>query len=290
MGKTMTDKPASAGKPAPIRILAGLGPVVDEIRTIEAALALAQALKAEITGHFVEESSLYDLAALPFAKALRPMGRQALPIEQLDMEREIAHAAANWRQTLGVRANRSSVTCTFRTTRGEYCAEIAKAATTTDIVVINPANIAGAGRRAVAAVLSAFKGTAATVLLPDRSSAVAHGPVVLLAGAADPELETFRLAGRIASKRGARLIVLTNAALKPLLEAQQTNAPEEFESRILLQPGSGVSGTALAIAAMRPSFVIVSADRGHLSEPDVEILLRAAGAPLMLIAPADRPS
>ena len=57
------------------RILAGFGSVADEEPTIDTALMLARALEADIAGYFVEDTDLLNLAALPFAKVVRPADR-----------------------------------------------------------------------------------------------------------------------------------------------------------------------------------------------------------------------
>ena len=242
----------SSGEAVPRRILAGLGPIADEMQTIEAALALAAALRAEITGHFVEESNLLDLAALPFTKTIRPSGRSIVPLELSQMEREISHAAATWRRTLSARAERSRISCTFRTTRGEYCTEIAKAAAAADIVVLNPANVAGRGRNAVAAILGAVRDAAVTVLLPEYRPRSGRGPVVLLAGAAVPGAETFHLAERIASITGTGLVVLAAGADGSMLDEIRAAARNAIDADMPVQqaPAPEMSIVAASAAAL----------------------------------------
>lgn len=283
MAEHKTPAPAEGGK-ATGRILAGLGPAGDEMQTIEAALALAEALRAEIAGHFVEESNLLDLAALPFAKAFRPTGKGAVPLELAQMQQQIARAGANWRRQLSLRAERSRIACTFSTTRGEYCAEIAKAAASTDIVVVNPANVAGSARNAIAALLDAIRDPAVTVLLPLQRPLTPRGPVVLLAGDGTPGDEAIGLAARIASMTGSELVLLTLAGSDADIEAMRLAAYQSLGRDIRVEPArhGGIAAAAEKVGALEPSFVVWPTDRGSLTGADAEALLRAARAPLLL--------
>ena len=58
MPKPEHQSTAGTGTRRPRRILTGLGGLADDTATIDAALALARAMHADIAGHFVEESSL----------------------------------------------------------------------------------------------------------------------------------------------------------------------------------------------------------------------------------------
>lgn len=269
----------------PRRILAGFGPIADEMQTIEAALALAEALRAEIAGHFVEESSLLDYAALPFARIVRPGGKPAVPLELSQMEREFSHAAATWRRTLSMRAERSRVSCTFSTTRGEYCTEIAKAASATDIVVVNPANVAERGRNAVAAIRAAVRGAAVTVLLPAYRPRSRRGPVVLMARDGVPGAETFRLADRMASTSGSGLVVLAVGDAGTALEEIRSAAHAAIDAdvRIHRVPGAEISAAVAALGALEPSYVIWPGEQRSLSDAEIADLLRNAKAPLLLM-------
>jgi len=285
MARPEENEPVGAGTTPRRRILAGFGPIADEMQTIEAALALAGALRAEIAGHFVEESSLLDFAALPFAKTFRPTDRSAVPLELRQMEREISHAAATWRRTLGARAQRSRIACTFATSRGEYCTEIAKAAIETDIVVVNPANVAARSRHAVAAILGTIKNVPITVLLPDYAPVRSPGPVVLLAGDAVPDLEIFVLAGRMAALSGTHLIVLSSRKNHAPVDAALSKASQAIAADIEVRSVTEDSASEEigSVAALQPSFVICPPGAQHRSEADVAALLRFSRAPLLLM-------
>jgi len=275
---------ANTGAAAPRRILAGLGAVADEIQTIEAALVLAEALRTEITGYFVEESNLLDLAGLPFAKAIPPSGRSARPIEPFEMEREFVQAAATWRRTLSAHASRSRITCTFRTARGSYCAEIAKAAVETDIVVVNPANISQYGRTAVAAVLNAMGPAAGMVLLPRQGWIARRGPVAIVVEDI-PGANLFRMAERIASAAGVGTVILILPGGERKLDDMRKAAHAALgpDAQLEMLPGPEPSDAVMSIADWHPSYVIWSGGNGPQREEKLDLLLRAAGAPVVLL-------
>jgi hypothetical protein len=285
------DRPHPADRPAPgLRVLACLGSIADEEQTIEAAFALAGALQAQVAGCFVEESNLLDLAALPFARAVRPTGEASAPLDLLQMQQHIAGAAALWKRTLNARAERSRITVTFDTLRGEYCAEIARVAAATDIVVVNPQNVAGRAHNAVAAILGAVRDPAVTVLLPGGRQRMQAGPVVLLAPDGVPDAGAFHLADRVASTTGSGILVAMMPGGEGQSEAIRAAARETVHGELQVRrlPAGEIGAAAASIGELQPSFVIWP-PRPDLAGQDAETLLRATHAPLLLMRPERAP-
>ncbi len=288
---TPEDRPDTPARPAQrLRVVACLGSIGDEEKTIEAALALAGALHAEVAGCFVEESNLLDLAALPFARAVRPTGESSAPLDLPQMRQHIAGAAALWKRTLSARAERSRIAVTFDTMRGEYCAEIARVAAATDIVVVNPENVAGRARNAVAAILGAVRDPAVTVLLPGGRPRMQAGPVVLFAPDGVPDAAAFRLADRVASTTGAGIVVaiLPDGEGQPEAISAAARDAVHGELRVRRLPTADIGSAAASVGELHPSFVIWP-PRPDVAGRDAETLLRATRAPLLLMRPERTP-
>ena len=261
------------------RILAGFGSVADEEPTIDTALMLARALEADIAGYFVEDTDLLNLAALPFAKAVRPTDRSVRDTELEHMQRTMARAAGNWKRALHASANRARIRCSFETKRGAYSAEIARACSTTDFVVVNPANLPRRSLNTVAGLLDQVRQAAGTVLLPESPGRSRRGPLVLIAAGDAADRHLFELAGRLARATGTRITVY---AARGEAEAIRTLAQETFDGDFDLhrtQPRPVF--TAAAIADLQPSLVLLR--HSALPKDAVGKILASGGALLLLI-------
>lgn len=271
------------------RVLAGFGAIADETPTIETAMALAGALEADITGCFVEDVDLLNLAALPFARAVRPADRSVLEIEHDQMKRQISRAASVCEDLLLARASGARVRCTFQTKKGGYLAEIARETATRDIVVVNPLNLPHRRRDAVSALLDGLRQAAGAVILPERARPGNRGPVVFVASGSAGGPGGLDLAERIARTTTEQTIVLTSEDDETSDTGTRDAAPERVGSRVDFRqvPGNQLQAIADALEEVRPSFVVVQASNGRLTDPMIDLLLRAGRAPLLLLRRTD---
>lgn len=271
------------------RVLAGFGAIADEAPTIETAMALASALEADVAGCFIEDVDLLNLAALPFARAVRPADRSVLEIEHDQMQRQITRAASVCEDLLLTRASGTRVRCTFQTKRGGYLAEIARETATRDIVVVNPLNLPHRRRDAVSLLLDGIRQAAGAVILPERARQGTGGPVVLVAAGPAGERTGLDLAERIARTMTERTIVLTSSDEGSEDVQGRAVTPDDAGSRVDVRhvPGNHLQALAAALEEVRPSFVVVQASAGPLTDPMIDLLLRAGQAPLLLLRPTD---
>ncbi|MCP4317266.1 MAG: hypothetical protein GY789_14950 [Hyphomicrobiales bacterium] len=272
-------------KSRPFRVLAGFGSMADELPTIDAAMILARALEADITGCFVEDADLLNLAALPFAKAIRPSDRSVLQIEREQMEQQFSRAASNWQRTLFARSSHSSVRCSFKIMHGAYSTEIAREAVASDIVVINPLNLPYRAPNAASLLWHAIDEAMGMVIMPERSQWLPNGPVVLLISGSNADRSVLTIANRIARATGNQTVILTTDAAEGTRQQIRDTAFEIFasEADIRLVAESRLETAAVRIAELRPSFVILQPSKTSLSDASIALLLNSSQAPLMLM-------
>lgn len=99
-------------------------------RELEAVVALARGMDAELLGLFVEDLDLLRFAALPFAHEIGGASAARRRLDPASLERDLrAHAAEAERRLAGVAA-RVQVPSIFRVTRGVVHAELLAAAAT----------------------------------------------------------------------------------------------------------------------------------------------------------------
>lgn len=253
--------------------------------TIDAAMTLARALEAEIAGCFVEDSDLLNLAALPFAKAIRPADRSVLQIERDQMEREFARAASTWQQTLFARSSHTSIRCSFKIMRGAYTAEIAREAVASDIVVINPVNLPYQPPNAISLLWQAIDEAMGTVIMPERGHWRADGPVVILISDTIADRSILTIAGRIAKATGNDMVLLMTDAAADVRQHVRDTAVELIgsDADVRVIPVSNLEAAAGQLTELRPSFVILQPSDKSLSDAAVAMLLKSGQAPLMLM-------
>lgn len=285
MYEETNNKAGNKNLPPPVRVLAGFGAIADEVATIDTAMTLAQALEADIAGCFVEDVDLLNLAALPFARAVRPADRSVLEIEHEQMKKQISRAASTCENQLIARASGASVRCSFKTMRGVYSAEIARETATSDIVVMNPLNLPHRRHDAVSLLVDGVRKARGAVVLPERYRRSTGGPVVLVTTGSDGEQTVFELADRIARGMNNKTIILSGSDEPADLTRVRSLAQEVFGSRADFRSvrGNHMPAIAAALAELQPSFVVLQPPARSLTDAIIESLLNAGRAPLMLM-------
>jgi nucleotide-binding universal stress UspA family protein len=138
----MTPSPA----PEIRRILVALDASADSAAALDAAVALAARLEAELLGLFVEDVDLLRAAGLPFAREIRVFQLQPRQIRVDELEAQLLARARSIERALAHAADRSGVPFTFRRVRGSVAAEVMAATGDADLVVVGRAGHAPARR------------------------------------------------------------------------------------------------------------------------------------------------
>ncbi|MFO7546240.1 MAG: universal stress protein [Trueperaceae bacterium] len=128
------------------RILVALDASADSAAALEAAVALAARLEAELLGLFVEDVDLLRAAGLPFAREIRVFQLQPRQIRVDELEAQLLARARAIERALAHAADRSGVRFTFRRVRGSVAAEVMAATGDADLVVVGRAGHAPARR------------------------------------------------------------------------------------------------------------------------------------------------
>ncbi len=76
------------------RVVLHVSAAAPSVYALEAAIRVARAFQSEIESLFVEDSGLFDIAALPFAREISLNGRQQRPLSPEMIERQCRSAAA----------------------------------------------------------------------------------------------------------------------------------------------------------------------------------------------------
>lgn len=121
------------------RILVALDSSRESLDALEAAARVAARMHAELTGLFVEDIDLINLAALPFAREIALSGSGGRKLSPESVEKAWKSQAAAARQALENTARQASLRWSFRVTRGRVEAEVMAACGEADLVALGKA-------------------------------------------------------------------------------------------------------------------------------------------------------
>jgi|SRR5579862_580958 len=174
---------------------------------LQLAIDVARLLRLDVFGFFVKDESLGRLAALPFARELRPLGGGWHPIDGTNLSRELDLAADAAQHLFDQSTARLGLPSKFEVVSGSLPDKLASLAREGDIVVVcEPANAAGLGALSLPSLVQAAFASAAAVMLGSQAVRWRQGPIVAIArGADDPSVD---VAAGIAAITTDELIVV----------------------------------------------------------------------------------
>jgi nucleotide-binding universal stress UspA family protein len=190
------------------RILVALDASKESLAALEAAAGLAAQLDAQITGLFIEDADLLNLAALPFSREAPALSRSGRLLEPERLAREFKSMAATARQALARMAEASHLQWSFRTTRGRIGTELLAAAREADLVAV------GKGTRPLSGQIrlgqhtrTVATQTTCSMLIASSVSSPADAPLAAVYDGAAPAHGALALAARLSERDGRRLLV-----------------------------------------------------------------------------------
>lgn len=234
------------------------------------AAEVAALLGLELLGLFVQEESLIELAALPFAREFRPLdGWHPIEIERLLHELDLAATNA---QRLFARAVAGlEMASQFEVVRGSIAQIIGSLSRLGDIVIVpEPTGAADRAIRDLGPILeAAFQSGSAVMLVPPK---IARWSGAVVAIAADPHDPSIRAAAAIATSAQESLVILCDSQggdRADVAEASQKPATTVKPIPGLAKQLSHAAGIAAALRGVRERLVVMS--RGALAEAAAKI-------------------
>ncbi len=163
------------------RLVLGLQPGAHD-RTLQLAVELADLLHLDLLGLFLEDTSLHDLASIPFSREFRSLGGgwHTIDLDRLSYDFELA-ARRIERKFLSA-AKRLLTAYQFEVARGPMATTFTSFSRIDDIVMIaEPQSPAERATQQFAWLLEAAFQSAAAVMLVPSHIARTKGPVVAVA-------------------------------------------------------------------------------------------------------------
>ncbi|SMF48490.1 hypothetical protein SAMN06265365_11646 [Tistlia consotensis] len=176
----------SAEAPVFRRVVVGFRDASGSAAALEATARLAQGLRAELLGIFVEDLALLEWSASPLTGQVARTTSAAAPFTPDRLAEEFARAATVSRQRLSRAAARLGLTVRFRIERASAVTLQVAAAEPGDLlVVVEPTDPMARLSYPFAELLRSIAGTSAPVLFMPRAVSLRHGPVVAVTRGSD---------------------------------------------------------------------------------------------------------
>jgi nucleotide-binding universal stress UspA family protein len=217
------------------RILVALDASQHSLAALEAASDLADTLKAELVGIFVEDVNLLRLAGLPFAREVRYWSITDRPLDSTSMERQLRIQAEQVKLRLAGVAGRRQLRWSFRVVRGQVATELLSAAQEADLLALGRASSETTRRLRLGTTARVVVGQALRpVLLLQQGHAICQ-PIQLVYDGSAAAKRALTTAVRLASVAGGHLTVIVSADAPEIAARLQ----EEVHTRLQAQQVQG---------------------------------------------------
>jgi nucleotide-binding universal stress UspA family protein len=270
------------------RILVALDASPHSQAALEAASELADVLKAELVGIFVEDVNLLRLAGLPFAREVGYPSGTDRPLDSPSMERELRIQAEQVRQTLAGVAVRRQIRWSFRVVRGQVATELLTAAQEADLLALGRASWASTRRVRLGATARVVVAQAPhPVLLLQHGHTICQ-PVQLVYDESPAAKRALATAAQLAALTGGHLMVMlvtdaleSGQGLQAEVDERLQVAQVKGRYRPLVNPTAEELAQALRMAG--GGTLIISADHPLLEGEGLPTLLDAMDCSVVLV-------
>jgi len=234
------------------RLVLELGHGAADQATMREAAGFARLLDAELHALFVEDETLLQASALPFAREINPLSLRWRKLEPDRLEAELKATADQARGRLIAVANAVGVRRGFEIRRGDLALRVTEFCIASDIVVVAPPRRTETTHGSRRLRETADRSVASVLYLPPVMVR-RHGPVVAVAARDDdPSLAV----ARVIAARGEESLVVVEGSTEYDIAA----ALGDTRERLIVMTRGEAGGPELA--AMRGVAVLVVEPRG----------------------------
>ena len=270
------------------RIVVALDASRHSLAALEAASELADALKAELVGIFVEDVNLLHLAGLPFAREVGYPSGIDRPLDSPSMERWLRIQAEQARQALASIAARRQLRWSFRVARGQVATELLAAALEADLLALGKASWASTRRVRLGATARVVVAQAlGPVLLLQHGHAICQ-PVQVVYDASSAARRALTTAAQLAALTGGHLTVMLvtdtpESAQRLQEEVDARLQAEQVKGRYRQLVSPSAEELAQALHTAGGGTLIISADHPLLTGEGLPTLLDAMDCSVVLV-------
>ena len=231
-------------------------------------------LGSEVTGLFLEDAELFQLAELPWAQEICRLTSRARPLRTTELQRQVRVQAGRAERAVQLSAERAGLKWSFRTMRGRLNVAL-QASQDVELLLLSAAKRM-MGAAAEAQTLSrarAFPGQ------------VRARPIVTVFDGSAAAERALRTAARLASSTQRQLLVLGPAQPPEGLVDLVARVGELIENgfSVLPLPSAEIDVLARSLRARSAALCVLPADQALLEEGTLGRLRQLAECPVLIV-------
>jgi hypothetical protein len=267
------------------RLVLGLQPGAHD-RTMQLAVELADLLHLDLLGLFLEDTSLRDLASIPFSREFRSLGGgwHTIDLDRLSYDFELA--AHSIERKFVSAAKRLLTGYQFEVARGPMTKTFTSFSRIDDIVMIaEPQSPAERATQQFSWLLEAAFQSAAAVLLVPSHIARTKGPVVAVATSADDSSVDAAATIALAAKEE---LVIIEADGRDVDDARVLKPPAGTDlgiRRVAADRLGLADPAACALAFRQVQERLIVMTRGAVADETVSAIAAARQVPVLVVEP-----
>jgi hypothetical protein len=267
------------------RLVLGLQPGAHD-RTMQLAVELADLLHLDLLGLFLEDTSLRDLASIPFSRELRSLGGgwHAIDLDQLSHDFELA--ARGIERKFVSAAKRLVTGYQFEVARGPMARTFTTFSRIDDIVmIVEPQSPAERATQQFSWLLEAAFQSAAAVMLVPSHIARAKGPVVAIATSPDDSSIDAAAAIALAAKEELVIIEADGDDTDDTRLRKLAASTDLIIERVAADRPGFADPAACAHAFRQIEERLIVMTRGALADRTVSAIAAARQVPVLVVEP-----
>ncbi len=268
---------ATPDPPGESRVLVAVDASAASLLALELAADLAAALRASLTGLYVEEEDLLHAAGLPFARRVRAQSGELAPFSASELEREWRALAGVAREALTRVAQARRLSWHFEVVRGRALQVVPQASHGVRLAGLG---VSSRGERRLGSLAQAALGAAgaSVLLVPPQRRPGTHWVAVV-----DSAASAAAVLGMVAALVDSGAAELPLLLVKSDLDAALVLPPALTTVPRLILPADSTAHTVAArLRSARARGLIVGAD-SPLATPAAAQGLLNDGWPLLLV-------
>lgn len=266
------------------RLVLGFHPKPSE-QNMRFAVDLAELLRLDLFGVFVEDLGLFGLAALPFAREIGMLGGGWRPINVDSLSRDLQLEATTSERRFATAAKRLRTAWRFEVVRGVVAETLTAMSSTDDIVmIVEPASAADRATGRFTELAQAALGCPAAVLLVPQRMARQAGPILAIATTSDDP--SIGAAASIAAAAGESLVVVATSAETSHDAIRESARNQGVKARVLHATTADLDSPATILDALGPvGERLVVMTRGRLPGPAPSLIVYERAVPVLVLEP-----
>jgi len=269
-------------------ILVALDASPHSLAALEAAAHMASHLNAELSGLFIEDINLLNLADLPFIKQVDPFSAALRPIDRQHISRQFRMHAIRARKALEQIANRTHIQWSFRVIRGHVTDEIMAAASEADLIILGKAGWSPTREKRLGTTAQKILSEAPCLTLIIQEGIRLKLRVMVLFDKSEDALKALDVAVQLLQRKTGQLMVLLPAEEENVIQethAQINTFLQKYDLKAHYYKITDIKAQRLASIVNRKKIgVLLLPGSSHLlKEESLQTLLKQVECPVLIV-------